>query len=262
MVRSFVPGFASLALFVSGCTHEESPQAVQTGSTGPAAASAGATREGILFHLMGRHGTPGSLWIEASYKVKREEGKLSKTLELELEDAPPGVTHTLSLDGFVLGKLRTNSEGEAEYELTAAGARSFPDGFEEPEEGSLFRVGELAEIPLLTVHRLADLQVEIAGPGKLSGKVGYKVERLGEAVTTEFRIKVVQAAAKSVHPVRIDGVHVGDLTIEPNGQGKLVYSTLHGEPFPPDFQAPRAGAKIELGTLFEGALRDNLASSE
>jgi len=263
MHRSFSRGLLALALFSSSCAHEESPHAAQPASaTSSAAPAAGESRDGTLVHLEGRHGTPGELLLEASYKSKREAGKISKTLSVDIEHAPPGVTHALSLDGFPLAKLLTSSKGKAEYELTAAGDDYFPEGFKEPEEGSLVKVGELAEIRLQTVHKLTDLEVAISGPGKLSGKVSYKVERIGDTTMTEFQVKVVQAAAKSVHPVRIDGIHVGDLTVDLAGKGKLVYSTLDGEPFPSGFQAPKAGSKIVVGTLYEGELHDNLAAPE
>lgn len=258
MFRSFASGVASLALLVSGCAEPSSPAPVQAAQGGKeAAATAGSTRDGTLVELEGRHGKPGSLWIVAGYKVKREGGKLTKTLEIEIEDAPKGTTYPLSLDGFNLAKLVTNSKGEVEYEMSASEARPFPQGFKEPAEGSILHVGDLAEVRLLTLHKEADLQVEIV-QGKLSGKVGYKVERLGETVTTEFQVKV-SSAAKGVHPVKIDGVHVGDLTVDAGGKGKLLYSTLVGEAFPDGFPAPKAGGKIQVGTLFEGVLADDLA---
>jgi hypothetical protein len=255
-------GFLALVLLAPACAHEESAHAVAAaGKTGAAAALApDDKREGTLFHLEGRQGTPGELWIEASYKIRRDAGKLSKTVAIDIEHAKPGVTLALSLDGFSLGKVVTSAKGKAEYELTEADENHFPDGFEEPEEGSLVKVGELAEIRLQTVHKLTDLQVDIAGPGKLSGKVGYKVERLGDTVTTEFQVNVAQVEAKSMHPVQIDGVHVGDLSVDLAGKGKLLFSTLEGEPFPAGFQAPKAGSKVVVGTLYEGELRDNLAA--
>lgn len=260
MCRSISSGFVSLALLASSCAEEESPRSVQAASatSTAAGAAADATREGTLFHLEGRHGTPDSQWIEASYKVRREAGQLSKTLQLDIEKAPPGVAHVLTLDGFKLAKLVTSSKGKGEFELTEAGDDFFPDGFVEPKEGSVVRVGDMAEIRLQTVHKLTDLQVDIAGPGKLTGKIGYKVERLGDAVTTEFQVKVALAGAKGVHPVRLDGAHVGDLIVDLAGKGKLLYSTLDGEPFPPGFQAPHAGSLVEVGELYEGELRDNL----
>jgi hypothetical protein len=249
----------ALVLVAPACSPADSPQAVQAaGEAGSAAVAADDMREGTLLHLEGRHGKPDELWIQASYKVKREAGKLSKALSIEIEDAPPGVTHALSLDGFELAKLVTSSKGKAEFELT----NNFPTGFEEPAEGSLIEVGGLAEIRLQTLHELADLQVEIDGPGKLVGKIGYKVERLGETVTTEFEVKVAQAGAKALHAVRVDGVHVGDLSVDAGGKGKLVYSTLGGEPFPPGFKAPHAGSTIEIGQLYKGALEDDLEAGE
>jgi hypothetical protein len=238
VLRSCAFWFASLALLGSSCTHGESPHATQAADKASAASAIAADdkREGTLFQLEGRHGKPGELWVEASFKIRRDAGQLSKTLAIDVEHAKPGETHALSLDGFALGKLVTSSKGKAEYELTEAGEIHFPAGFAEP--------------------------TDIAGPGKLSGKVGYKIERLGDTVTTEFQVKVTQAEAKSVHPVQIDGTHVGDLNVDLAGKGKLLYSTLEGEPFPKGFQAPKAGSKVVVGTLFEGQLRDNLAASE
>jgi hypothetical protein len=60
----------------------------------------------------------------------------------------------------------------------------------------------------------------------------------------------------------VDGVHVGDLSVDAGGKGKLVYSTLGGEPFPPGFKAPHAGSTIEIGQLYKGALEDDLEAGE
>jgi len=263
-MRSFSSIVVSVALLTPGCARDESEHAVQAaesaGTSAPIAAND--EREGTIFHLEGRHGTPAELWVEASYKIRRDAGKLSKTLAIDVEHAAPGVAHALSIDGFALAKLVTSSKGKAEYELTEAGDDYFPEGFREPREGSVVKVGDLAEIRLQTVHKLTDLQTDIAGPGPLSGKVGYKIERLGDQETTEFQVKVTHAEAKSVHPVLIDGTHVGDLTVDLAGKGKLLYSTLEGEPFPPDFRAPHAGSTIEVGQIYRGPLRDHLAGTE
>jgi len=263
-MRSFASILAWSCLLLPACARGDSEHAIQAAESAstPAAPAASDTREGTIFHLEGRHGTPGELWIESSYKIRRDAGKLSKTLEIDIEHAPPGVTHALTIDGFALAKLVTSSKGKAEYELTEAGDDYFPEGFREPREGSVVRVGDLAEIRLQTVHKLTDLQVDIAGPGPLTGKIGYKIERLGDQETTEFQVKLTHAEAKSVHPVRIDGTHIGDVTVDLAGKGKLLYSTLEGEPFPPGFRAPHAGSTIEVGKVYKGPLRDHLAASD
>jgi hypothetical protein len=234
---------------------------VQAASASSTASAADDGREGTFFHLEGRHGKPDELWIEASYKVRRDAGKISKTLAVDLEHAPPGATEALSVDGVALGQVVTSTKGKASFELTEAGDDYFPEGFVEPKEGSRVKVGDLAEIRLQTVHKLTDLQADFTGPGQLTGEVSWD-RRLGDTTTTEFQVKVTHAAAKSFHPVKIDGTKVGDLNVDLAGKGKLVYSTLEGEPFPAGFQAPHAGSTVEVGEIYRGALRDNLGASE
>lgn len=213
--------------------------------------------DGTLTHLEGRFGSPDTLWALASYKVKREGGKLTKALEIEVDNAPPAVTHALTLDGFAVGKMITKFKGEGEFSLVAAGDDYFPEGFPEPKSGSVVRIGELAELRLETLEKLTDLRADIAGPGKLSGKVGFKIERLGDSVTREFQVKVTHAEEKTVHPVTLDGVHVADLSVDLAGKGKVEFSTLSGDTFPAGFPEPRPGSSIEIGRLFKGELRDN-----
>ena len=260
MHRSLTGGFLAFVLVSPSCANEQSPPAVQaTSSASPAAVQPAAEkREGTVVHLAGRLGAPEELWIEASYKVKSEGGKLSKTLAVEIEQAPPGVAHALSLDGVELAKLTTNAKGKGEYELEDR----FPAGFKDPAEGSVLEIGELAEIRLHVVKRETDLQADIAGQGSLTGKVSYKVERFGDAVTTEFQVKVSGAGSRAIHPVRIDGAHVGDLTVETGGKAKLEYTTPSDDPIPTGFKAPRAGSVVEIGQLWKGELRDNLVASE
>jgi len=247
---------AAVVSCAAGCSQGSTQDTVH-GAEAPAAVDD--AREGTIFHLAGRRAEAGGLSVEVDYKVRRDAGVLSKTLALDIEHAPPGITHELTSDGFALGRLKTSSKGKAEFELSAAGDDYFPDGFAEPKEGTVVRVGALAEIRLQTVHKLTDLQLDIAGPGPLTGKAGYKVERLGEAVMTEFQVKLTHAEVKSVQPVKLDGVHVGDLTVDLAGKGRLLYSSLEGEPFPPGFQAPHSGSTVEVGELYKGQLRDNLA---
>ena len=256
MRMAFRLGLAFSVFLVSGCAPDSSASPTPSGPE--AEESAANQRDGTILRLEGWHGTVGSQWVQAGYKVKREAGQISKALSIEIEDAPSGVGHVLTLDGFTLGKLKTNGKGEAEYELAETGSVSFPEGFTEPKDGSLLRIGELGEIRLRTVHRVTDLQVDIAGPGKLAGKVSYKVERTGETINTEFQVRLTQAGAKSVQPVRIDGVHVGDLEVESGGKAKLTYSTLNDDPFPTEFHAPKAGSTVEIGELYKGQFRDDL----
>jgi len=260
MVRSRFAALVTFALVAAGCGRgdvqvNDSRGAEETATRAPADATAA-----VLVQLEGRHGKPGELWIQAGYKVRRDErGAMSKEVEIDIEGAQPGVEHLLSLDGFELGGVITDIKGEGEFELVESGDDFFPQGFVEPTEGSVLRVGELAEVRLLALHKLTDLRMEIAGPGALNGEVKYQVEQLGDDVTTEFKVKLSRAGESAVYPVLVDGESVGDLSIDLGGKGKLIYSTLEGAPFPAAFHAPHAGSSVKIGRLCEGRLRDDLA---
>ena len=215
--------------------------------------------DGTLLHLEGRYGSPDALWGEVTYKVKCKSGKRYRQLELDVENAPPSVAHVLALDGFELGEVTSGRKGTLEFEISEEDEALFPAGFHEPAVGSVLRVGELMELLLDEVVKLTDLEAPIAGPGQLTGKVGYKVERLGEVLTREFQVKVEEAPKKSVHPVSIDGVQVGELEVDVEGEGKLKYSTKKPPAFPSDFPELRAGALVQVGELFRGPLADALA---
>jgi hypothetical protein len=217
--------------------------------------------DGTLLHLEGRSGTPDELWGEASYKVKRKNGTRIRQLELDVVNATPGVAHVLSLDGFELGKLTVKRKGSLEFEISEEDEQMFPAGFPEPKAGSVFRVGELMELHLDNLEKLTDLEAPIAGPGALSGKVGFKIERLGSVVTREFQVKVESAPVKTVHAVTLDGVPVGELLVDLEGAGKLKYSTKEPPPFPAAFPEPHAGSTVLVGELFSGKLEDALAGA-
>lgn len=215
--------------------------------------------DATLLHFEGRFGDPDALWGEASYKVKRVSGKRVRHLELDVVSAPPSVPQALTLDGFDLGTVRANRKGSLEFEISEEDEQLFPSGFREPHVGSIFRVGELMELRLDDLVKLTRLEAPITGPGALSGKVGFKVERLGSTVTREFQVKVEKAPIKTVHPVTLDGVYVGDLVIDVEGAGKLKFSTKERPPFPADFPEPRPDSQVQVGELFSGKLQDTLA---
>lgn len=253
---SFGSALASLALLISipAC-----PLGVEAADSEELRASsgggAGPPVDGTLLHLEGRFGSPDALWVVASYKVKREQARLSKELEVKVEGARAG-KHSVTVDGFEVGKLVIDSKGEGEFVLVEAGDDFFPEDFSEPGAGSLVRVHDLAELRLERLEKLTNLKAEIAGPGRLIGKVGFKVEEWRGSVTKEFKVKVAHAPESTRHAVRLDGVHVGDLAVGLGGKGKLKFSTQEDLPFPAGFPEPRVGSAIEIEGLFAGHLRE------
>jgi len=230
------------------------------GETASTMTSEAHASEASELRLEGRFGDPGTLWGVASYEVAREGGVLVKELEVEVENAPPGVRHAVTIDGRDVDEMITNLDGEGELELVDDGQSSFPEGFVEPRVGSIVRIGELMQLELGVLETLAHLQTQISGPA--SGKIAYKVERLGDVVTQRFRIKLAGGPPVTRHAVRVAGVAIGELSIDDDGEGKLEFSTKEGLVFPEGFPDLEAGAEVVIGDLFVGRLDDALATAK
>jgi len=254
------------SLLVGACAPESAEVQATTRSGAEVRAAAPAAKVPAkmdaqrLVHLEARYGSPSALWGEATYKVKRLNGERLREMEVEVENAQPGTRYDLSLDGFELGAMIVNLKGEAEYEVSEEDEQLFPVGFPEPKAGSVFRVGDLMELRLEVLEQLSALEVQFTGEGG-TGKVGFKVERLGDEVTREFKVKVESAMPRAVLAVSVDGVHVGDLKVDLEGEGKLAFSTKKGTPFPPAFPEHRAGSRVQVGDVFRGELLDVRAAA-
>ncbi|HET6202841.1 MAG TPA: hypothetical protein VFI25_08575 [Planctomycetota bacterium] len=219
-----------------------------------------------VFHLEGRFGSRGSLAGEAVYKVEREKGALTKELKVDVHGATPGASHTLTVDGFELARMVVDPKGKAKFKLIEDRKSFFPEGFPEPKPGSVVRVGELLELRLEPLERVAHLESLIAGAGPVSGKISFKVERLGKSITREFQLRISGARAKTLHAVTLDEVPIADLTIDLEGKGEIEFSNKpsakDGLPFPAQFPELRAGSRIRIGDLFAGEFRDRLERGE
>ena len=226
-------GGAFALLLASGCSGEGD-------SALPLAEPAGG---GKAFHLEAWSGASDGLLGEASYKGEGPE------LKVEVERAKPGTKLALTLDGFALGDMIADLDGEAEFEH----AGPVPAGCPTPKAGSVIRVGDVV-LELKPLERQVDLQRVIAGPGPLAGKVTFRVDRLGDAVARELEIKLKGAPPSSKHPVTIAGRALATLEVDDDGEGKLQLSSRKGQAFPAGFVDPSAGTALQIGTLFTGPL--------
>jgi hypothetical protein len=235
-------GCALALLLAPGCSGEGGAEDLQAGPAGKGMNGA--------VHLEAWSGASDGLLGEASYKSEGPE------LKVEVERAKPGTKFPLSLDGFGLGDMIADMEGEAEFEL----AGPVPAGCPTPKAGSVIRVGETV-LELKPLERQVDLQRVIAGPGQLAGKVTFRVDRLGDAVAREFEIKLKGAPPGSKHPVTLAGQVLVTLEVDDDGEGKLELSTRRGDAFPAGFVDPSAGGSLQIGSLFSGQLEARVAAA-
>jgi hypothetical protein len=244
--HSFPVALTVLALCWTGC---------KDASSAPSADSQ--AQNETLLHLEARSSAAGAPHARASYRVKRVGGELIKEFEVEVTGAQPGVAHAVTLDGHQIGRMVTDLDGEAELELGLDG-QHFPAGFDEPQAGSVLQVGEAMELRLEMLEKLVHLESVVPG-GQLSGKASFKIERLAGEITREFKVKISGAPADTVHDVSLDGVRIGELSVDSDGKGKLEFSDVEGSPFPAGFPQIGADSSIQVGELFSGKLQDRLA---
>lgn len=244
--RGLLAGSWAVIFFAAaGCSVEE-PSAQH--------AAEGARTDAMLVHLEARSPAGSVPSCRVSYQEKHADGESVEELEVQVDEAPGGVAHVVSIDGHELGRIVTDLDGEAKLEL--GGKRSFPAGFVAPAAGAVVRIGELAELRLEPLERLAHLESAVE-QGKLAGKVTFKRERLAGQVTREFKLKL-SGAPPGEHPVELAGVAVGDISVEADGKGKLEFSEQERTPFPADFPALEPGATVRIGALFSGRLESRL----
>jgi hypothetical protein len=236
---------SALSILLAACSHSEGQGA--SGGIQAADATAG---ESSPVQIEGRFGKPGGVRGEIAFKIKREGGKQTETFSVSVLGAPPGVVHAVKLDGVEIGKITTDRDGEAELEFV----NSFPASFQRPVAGTTARVGELFEIVLQPLVRTVHLESSLSG--KVSGKSSYKVESLGGSSSKEFKLKVAGAPVGSVHEVRLDGVVIGELTIDDEGEGKLTFSDFEGPDFPAGFPEPKPNSVLKVGSLVTAELAD------
>ncbi len=245
---------ASILLLVPACSGGGEGGTAKPAS-GPEKEGPLTAGKGSLEHLEARAGGSGAPRARASFKVSREKGRLAKEFKVEIREAPRGASHAVTLDGVEVGRVVTDTDGEAQLELGGGDGNPFPAGFPEPRVDSVVKIGTLAELRLAKLEKVTQLEAPVSG-GRLSGKVGYTVERLGDAVTREFKLKIAGAPPDSVHPVRLDGVLLGQVEVDSDGEGKLEFNEAEGGSLPAGFPEPKARSVVQVGDLFKGEMND------
>lgn len=103
-----------------------------------------------------------------------------------------------------------------------------------------------AEMLVNVVAKLGDPD----GPGP-GGDAEFQVRRRDGVVKKLFDIELARAKPGEVYKVEIDGVAVGEFTIEEDGQGELEFSNEADEQFPSNFPDLKPGSTIRVGDRFE-----------
>ena len=112
-------------------------------------------------------------------------------------------------------------------------------------------------------ERLVDLVVEFGTPSSVEGQANYELKRRNDKIKREFELELEKGKPGSVYEVTLDGVRIGEVTIDAEGEGKLGVSDEGSESrFPENFVEPKVGSVIKVGDIFEGPLQEKPPRAE
>ena len=94
----------------------------------------------------------------------------------------------------------------------------------------------------------------LAGPAGITVEAEYKIKTKGTTTNFKFQIKVQGGPPGATWDVVVDGVRIGNVTVDPTGMCEVEWATKTGN-FPANFPvAAGAGSTVKVGTDFSGTL--------
>lgn len=136
--------------------------------------------------------------------------------ELEIQGATANTTFDVAIDGVVVGQITTNDEGEGELELSRV---SFT-----VNDQSTIAVGDPNSNGLsgtFVSEEAAELELTATLTSSVDDVSGH-----AEFEHQEFELEIKRATANATFDVAIDGVIVGQITTNEEGEGELTLSGM------------------------------------
>lgn len=110
-------------------------------------------------------------------------------------------------------------------------------------------------------ERLIDLEARFGDPTSIDGSIKYDAKRMNNVVERELEVELENGKRGDIYVVTLDGVSLGEVTIDADGEGKLDLSDDGNDaPFPADFVEPKVGSVVKVGDLFEGPMTEKVAA--
>jgi len=112
-----------------------------------------------------------------------------------------------------------------------------------------------AETPKTPVtERLMRLEGRFGEAGSVIGSASFKLDRSDGIYYKKFEVELLNGDMGERYPVLLDGVEVGALRVDSEGEGELEIEEDEFVKFPEDFPDPKVGSIVKVGHLFETEL--------
>ncbi len=189
---------------------------------------------------------------EAKCESELDDGRVQETFIAGVRGAVPGDVLDVTVGGVLAGRITVNNLGAGRLVLSSFpdGVRSqpFPTGFPQVTAGVAVVIGAATGdfgAPN-TGGTSLELEAEMRS-GAFRAAANFESEVEGGVTDDRFRAFVKSGPPGTTVDVAVDDVVVGQIVIDGQGRGQLLFSTKSGPAFPLNFPAVQAGSKVKIG---------------
>lgn len=110
-------------------------------------------------------------------------------------------------------------------------------------------------------ERLSWVGVRFGQLPAMVGESNYKIKQREGKPFKSFEVQLERGKPGESLPITLDGVEVGQITLNEDGEGELEYSDEIGAkkphpPLPPNFPVPKHGSVLKIGNAYEVVLQE------
>jgi len=189
---------------------------------------------------------------EAKFESEVDDGRVKETFIAGVRGAAPGDVLDVTVGGVLAGQITVNNQGIGRLVLSSFpdGVKSqpFPTGFPQITAGVTVVIGAATGdfgAPN-TGGQSFELEAELRS-GAFRASANFESEVEGAVTENQFRAFVKVGPPGTTVDVTVDDVVVGQINIDGQGRGQLMFSTKTGPAFPGNFPTVKAGSKIKIG---------------
>ncbi|MEZ6128461.1 MAG: hypothetical protein R3C59_07245 [Planctomycetaceae bacterium] len=219
----------------------------------------GHENRGILTGVAGAIG-------EVQFESEVEHGVQQQTFEVDVRGLTPGSSHSVTVDGIDVGSVPVDSRGYGRLRLSSVPRLSelpLPANFPAITDSSVVAVGEVLSGTIVNVNPATQsttvgtsgdsnhLRVNLVSTGTILGRAEF--ENHAGATSQDFQVEVWNGTSGDVLPVVVNGITVGQITVNALGYGALRLGTEHGSAaLPANWPGIADGSVVTVGSELTG----------
>ncbi len=219
----------------------------------------GAENRGVLTGVAGASG-------EVQFESEIEHGLQQQSFEVEVRGLTPGSSHSVTVDGVNVGSVSVGNRGYGRLKLSSFPGRDespLPSNFPVITDNSVVEVGTVLSATIANSNPATQttatvgndgsdhLRLNLTSTGTIQGRA--KLEDSSNGLQQEFQVEVWNGVRGEQLAVVVDGVTVGQITVNSRGFGELSFRNGDdGRAYPSNWPGVSSSSVVSVGTALTG----------